>query len=449
MSDKSVMVVGLGDSGIAAARLLASQGAHVIAVDNAADDALQAVALSLREMHVDVRLGVEKIGPVAVDLAVLSPGVPPENALVRELESGGVPVIAELELGYRCCQCPVVAITGTNGKTTTTELCARVLQAAGRRTTPAGNIGRAFCDVMASGEALDVAVLEVSSFQLERVVQFRPKVSVMLNVTPDHWDRYPSQAAYAAAKERIFLNQSPEDWAIVNADCRDEFQSLKRQGAPQLIAFSARGRRMGCLYWLEGTKIFSEGRGEVLDMTSTNLRGPHNAENIMAALAVGQVLGVSLEKACDAIKAYKPLPHRCEFVAEIDGVRYINDSKATNLDAVEKALAGFSEPVVLIAGGKDKGFDFAELNHALRGKVKTVVLIGDTRAKLAACWSKVTRCVDAGMSLKKAVELARHEAQRGDVVLLSPACSSYDMFENYEERGEQFKQIVRALASGK
>ncbi|MCX6908656.1 MAG: UDP-N-acetylmuramoyl-L-alanine--D-glutamate ligase, partial [Verrucomicrobia bacterium] len=430
------------------------RGARVIGVDNADNEALQTVAKSLRAHGVESRLGVRQLGPVAADLAVLSPGFPPENALLRAVMSAGVPVISELELGFRFCPCPVVAITGTNGKTTTTELCSAVLRAGGIAAPAAGNICRAFCDLLGGGDAasaeagrLDAVVLEASSFQLERIERFRPRVSVMLNVTPDHLDRYASMRDYAAAKERVFMNQQPDDLAVVNADCVKDFASLRRRDAPRQVVFSARGRREGCAMWLEGAKICSAADGELLDMTATHLRGPHNAENIMSALAVGEAFKVPLDAARQAIAAYQPLPHRCEFVAEIDGVSYVNDSKATNTDAVEKALAGFDRPVVLIAGGRDKGFDFAALNETLRRKVKLAVLIGQTREKLAASWSPAVRCVQAD-TLEAAVRSARQNARRGDVVLLSPACSSFDMFRDYEDRGEQFKQIVRTLASG-
>ena len=444
------LVLGLGRSGVAAARLLAARGARVIGVDNADNEALQTVAQSLRAQGIETRLGVQKLGHVAADLTVLSPGFPPDNRLLREVENTGVSVVSELEIGFRFCPCPVVAITGTNGKTTTTELCAAVLQAGGFAAPPAGNIGRAFCDLLcddAAARQLKVVVLEVSSFQLERIERFHPRVSVMLNVTPDHLDRYASMRDYAAAKERVFMNQQPDDLAVVNADCRGDFASLRRPDAPRQVVFSARGRREGCAMWLEDTKIFSAQAGELLDMADTQLRGPHNAENIMSALAVGEAFHVPLDATRRAIAAYRPLPHRCEWVAEIDGVVYVNDSKATNTDAVEKALAGFDRPVVLIAGGKDKGFDFASLNETLRRKAKLAVLIGDTREKLAASWSPAVRCVRAD-TLEAAVRLARDNAQRGDVVLLSPACSSFDMFKSYEDRGEQFKQIVRTLASG-
>jgi UDP-N-acetylmuramoylalanine--D-glutamate ligase len=453
VQNKTVLVLGLGRSGVAAARLLAERGAKVIGIDNADNESLRAAAKTLWAQGVETRLGVEKLGEVAADLAVLSPGFPPENALLRAVEIAGVPVISELELGFRFCPCPVVAITGTNGKTTTTELCAAVLQAGGLDAPAAGNIGRAFCDLFRRGDAknadmerLDVVVLEVSSFQLERIQQFRPRVSVMLNVTPDHLDRYASMHDYAAAKERVFMNQRPDDVAVVNADCVSDFASLRRADTPRQIVFSARGWREGCAMWLDGTRI-CRAAGELLDMAATNLRGPHNAENIMSALAVGEAFQVPLDVARRAIAVYRPLPHRCEFVAEIDGVRYVNDSKATNTDAVEKALAGFDRPVVLIAGGRDKGFDFAALNETLRRKVKLAVLIGETREKLAVSWSPAVRCVKAD-TLEAAVRMARQNAQRNDVVLLSPACSSFDMFKSYEDRGRQFKQIVRTLASG-
>jgi UDP-N-acetylmuramoylalanine--D-glutamate ligase len=452
LAHQKVLVIGLGASGQAAARLLQARAANVVAIDQGNTPALHQAAAELSSRGVHVLVGTDSLPPGSFDFAVLSPGVPPSSSVVRETVARQIPVIGELELGFQQSCCLNVSITGTNGKTTTTELVERVLTHAHRRTVAAGNIGLPLCAIADQTKALDYVVLEVSSFQLETTRFFRPAVAVLLNITPDHLDRYASLADYARAKARLFLNQQPFDWAIVQSEALAQLRSLDLPVTSKIITFSANNRRAD-LYLDRGLLMsrLPDWTGLLLDMDECQLRGPHNAENLMAALAVGRVLRLPLDQMVEALKAYQPAAHRCERVQEINGVEFINDSKATNLDAVAKALlavpgANGSEPNVwLIAGGKDKGFDFHDIGPLLARRVKHAFLLGETRQKIRAAWSLFTPCTLVD-SLLEAVTKACEAAAPGDVVLLSPACSSFDMFRNYQHRGEVFREAVLELA---
>jgi UDP-N-acetylmuramoylalanine--D-glutamate ligase len=447
------LVFGLGSSGEAACRLLAARGAHVTAWDEADSPALRSRAADLAGLGVQVTLGGRALSVADFDLAVLSPGVPRRTPLVRETIHRKIPLIGELELGYQQSLCLNIAISGTNGKTTTTELVAHLLTHCHRKTIAAGNIGLPLCAVTDQSKDLDFLTLEVSSFQLESTEFFRPAVAVLLNITPDHLDRYASMAEYIRAKARLFLNQQPFDWAIVQSEALAQIRSLDLPVPSKIITFSANNRRAD-LYLDRGLLVsrLPDWTGLLLDMDETLLRGPHNAENLMAALAVGRVLRLPLEEMGAALKTYRPAAHRCELVAEVRGVRFVNDSKATNVDAVAKALlavpgAGATQPNVwLIAGGKDKGFDFHDIGPLLARRVKHAFLIGETREKIRAAWSLFTPCTLSD-SLLEAVTKAFEAAVPGDVVLLSPACSSFDMFQNYQHRGEVFRQAVQRIAT--
>jgi UDP-N-acetylmuramoylalanine--D-glutamate ligase len=421
-----------------AALLLHDQGARVTVRDNASGDAkVNGRAEVLRARGIDVQLGKDIPTTTSFDLGVLSPGINPAAPLVRGLALARVPLLGELELASRFCRCPIVAITGTNGKTTTTELVNAVLAAGGKRTRASGNIGTAFSAAVRESANLDVMVVEVSSFQLEQIAEFRPHVSVHLNLTPDHLDRYKSMEEYEAAKWQIFRNQTPDDFAIVNTNLR--LPEMKAQKITLNATGSAADYQL-----LDGWLV---ARGErVLEQSRTNLVGPHNAENMLAALAVADIYQVPREAAIRALCAYKPLPHRLEKVGVIGGVTFINDSKATNIDALEKALMAMKSPVVLLAGGKDKGLDFSGLTSLVREKVKAVVLIGQMTEKLFALWNSAVPCVKAG-SLADAVDQAQRLAQPGDVVLFSPGCSSFDMFKDFEDRGDQFRALIQARAA--
>jgi UDP-N-acetylmuramoylalanine--D-glutamate ligase len=449
LKGKKVLVIGLGASGLAAARFLRQHEAGVTAIDEAVTPALQHQASQLRALGAQVQLGGKAAPDLPFDLAVLSPGVPARSELVRGLLRRNVPVIAELELGFQHSRCLNIAITGTNGKTTTTELVAKVLSHAHRKTLAAGNIGLPLCEVTEQSKELDFLVLEVSSFQLETIQYFRPSVAVVMNITPDHLDRYENMDEYIRAKARIFMNQQPFDWAIVQSEALAQFRSLDLPVPAKVITFSALDRAADLC--LDRGLIISrlpDWKGPLLDMDQGQLRGPHNAENIMAALAVGRVLRLPLDEMVAAVKAYAPAPHRCEPAGEWNGIQFVNDSKATNLDAVRKALLAMSggnrteANVLLIAGGKDKNLEYHDIGPLLAQRVKHAFLLGETREKIRAAWGLFTPCSLAD-SLPEAVSLAAAQAGPGDVVLLSPGCSSFDQFQNYQHRGEVFREAVQ------
>jgi UDP-N-acetylmuramoylalanine--D-glutamate ligase len=448
---KRVLVLGLGKSGLAATELLRRRGAKILALDSADSPALRGSAAALKALGVSVELGATELPGETFDLAVISPGVPWSNPVLQEINRRKIPILGEFELGYQHSLCLNVAVTGTNGKTTTTELVERLLTAHHIKTLAAGNIGLPVCSIVDQTRELDFLTLEVSSFQLETIQFFRPAIGVLLNITPDHLDRYDSPADYALAKARLFMNQQPFDWAIVQSEALAQLRALKVNVPSKVITFSANNRRADLI--LERGLILSRldgWAGPLLDLSQTRLVGPHNAENAMAALAVGHVLRIPLDTMVAALKSYQPAAHRCELVAEINGVKFINDSKATNLDAVHKALlaippAGAGEPNVwLIAGGKDKGFEYHDIGPLLSQRAKGAFLIGETRDKIRAAWSLFTPCTFTD-SLTDAVALAARNAVAGDVVLLSPACSSFDQFQNYQHRGEVFRQAVESL----
>ena len=435
-ANKKVAVLGLGSSGEAAARLLCTEGASVTVLDSGDSEKLRAAAETLRAGGVEVRLGpgVDH-DSTSFDLAVLSPGIDPVTPLVRNFQARNIPITGELELAFNLCACPVIGITGTNGKTTTTQLVERMLNACGVRTMAAGNIGPAFSVRVGESKSLDVITLEVSSFQLETIADFHPSISVWLNFQPDHLDRYPSMEAYYAAKIRIFENQTADDLAIVKLG--DKLPPLKAK----TVTFSAY-ESGGDFDLRDGVICF---RGDpVLNMSETHLGGLHNAENLMAALAIGMAYAADPATVKESLRSYTPLPHRCEWVGTVDGVAYVNDSKATNLDALEKALFSETRRVVLIAGGKDKGFEFDSLTKLVADKARAVVLIGEMAERIAGFWAPHISCVRAA-TLADAVETARGLARGGDVVLFSPGTSSFDMFRSYADRGDQFRKLVQSF----
>jgi UDP-N-acetylmuramoylalanine--D-glutamate ligase len=434
-----VLVLGAGESGISAARLLHSEGHDVTLADFQlhpahTNEGLREIASS----GVRVVFGADCIR--ADDLSsfaygVVSPGVDSTVGPVRSLVAGGLTLVSEIELAWLRAQRPCVAVTGTNGKTTTTQIIELMLNACGKRTRASGNIGPSFSRQILSGEALDYDTLEVSSFQLETIHRFHPKGVVWTNFAEDHLDRYPDMGAYRRAKLRIFENLTEEDFAVVNL--RDALPELRCEK----ITFSA--------YVGGGDFDLKDGairyRGEkLLEASRIRLRGAHNIENMMAALGVGLGLGLDLSACAEAIATYCPQPHRCELIATVNDVEYVNDSKATNLDSVEKALLSEVRPVVLIAGGKDKGFGFGPLTGLVAARCRAAVLIGEMAARIRDEWAPSVDCHLSG-SLPEAVSLASRLSSPGDVVLLSPGTSSFDMFKNYAQRGEVFREEVRKL----
>jgi UDP-N-acetylmuramoylalanine--D-glutamate ligase len=435
--NQKVAVLGAGLSGAAAALLLKSEGADVTVLDSAPENQLlKSTVDNLRMQGIGVVCGpdADRDGG-RYDFVVASPGIDPAAPLAVNFSSRNMEIIGELELGWRSCQIPVIAVTGTNGKTTTTELVAQMLNAAGQKTIACGNIGKPLSEVAREKNEFDVLTVEVSSFQLETIKSFRPSVAVWLNFAPDHLDRYRSVAEYRAAKLHIFDNQTGDDVAVVNAsESLPEVRSRK-------ITFSAYTNRAD-FRLSEGAIVYQN--KPVLRLTETKLRGLHNIENMMAALATGMARGLPFEKLVPPLQSYEPQPHRCEFVRQVNGVDYVNDSKATNLDAVEKALRAQSKPVILIAGGKDKGFSFEPLRALVQEKVKSSVLIGEMAERIARDWKGAVR-TELATSLADAVERARAAAKSGEVVLFSPGTSSFDMFKSYADRGDQFRALVQSL----
>ncbi len=434
---KKAAVLGAGLSGTAAAQLLKAKGADVTMLDSAAENKLlKSTIENLRAKDVRVICGPEADrDTTAYDLVVLSPGIDPASSLAKNFSGRKIDIIGELELGFRSCTVPIIAITGTNGKTTTTELTAQMLNACGQRTIACGNIGKPLSEVVRESEKYDVLTVEVSSFQLETIKSFRPSIAVWLNFAPDHLDRYRAVADYRAAKLRLFENQTADDVAVVNAG-----ESLPKI-AGRATTFSAYTDKAD-FRLAQGAIVYRD--TIVLRLAETKLRGSHNIENLMAALAIGLARKLSFSEMVPSLRSYEPQPHRCEFVRTVGGVDYINDSKATNLDAVEKALLAQSKTVILIAGGKDKGFTFDPLRPLVKEKVRSTILIGEMAERIARDWSAEVKS-EIATSLADAVERAHAIAKPGEVVLFSPGTSSFDMFKSYADRGDQFRALVHAL----
>jgi UDP-N-acetylmuramoylalanine--D-glutamate ligase len=435
--EQNIAVLGAGLSGTAAALLLKTEGAHVTVLDSAEErNLLKSTIDNLREEGIRVICGkAADEDSSTYQAAVLSPGIDPASRLAHNFSGRKMDMIGELELGWRFCETPAIAVTGTNGKTTTTELLAQMLNACGQRTIACGNIGKPLSEVARERKPLDVLTIEVSSFQLETIQTFHPSISLWLNFAPDHLDRYRSIADYRAAKLRIFENQTEQDVAVVNA--AETLPKIR----PRRISFSAYSDQAD-FRLSNGAIVYRDQL--VLRLSDTKLRGLHNIENMMATLAAGVARGLSLAQMAPPLRTYEPRPHRCEFVREVNGIDYVNDSKATNLDAMEKALRAQMKPVVLIAGGKDKGFTFDPLRSVVKEKVRSTILIGEMAESIRRSWSGMVDSEIAN-SLADAVERAHAAARPGDVVLFSPGTSSFDLFKSYADRGDQFRALVQAL----
>jgi UDP-N-acetylmuramoylalanine--D-glutamate ligase len=438
LRNRSVIVVGLGKSGIAAARLCQERGARVVGTDSSP---LEKLPKEASELGIELRAGGhDGVRFESADLVVVSPGVPALPELERA-EHAGVPVIGELELACRFVTAPIVAVGGTNGKSTTTTLIGVLLRAAGRHAFVGGNLGTPAAE--AASKAFDAVVLEVSSFQLERAPELHPRVSLLLNVTEDHLDRYPSFTAYAEAKGNAFVNQVPGDTAVVPfGDAITEEQA--RRGRGDLVTFG----RAGDYVVADGAVLEAES-GERFDLGSSRLHGRHNHENAAAAIAAVRALGVEPEAVRDGLAEFEPLPHRMALVRELSGVRFYDDSKGTNVGASVTALNGLTENKgVLIAGGRDKHGSYAPLVEALRERGRAVVLLGEAAPKIFDAIGGALP-VEHADGMEDAVRRAYRLAKEGDAVLLSPACSSFDMFKSYAERGDRFSDAVKALTEAR
>ncbi len=448
LKGKKVLVVGLGKSGLAAALFLRRRGAQVTVSDQRSAEALAKEIPSLLDEGIAVETGGHGLLTFRrQDLIVVSPGVPFDTPELVQVRNFGLPVIGELELAARFLKGKILAITGSNGKTTTTTLCGEIFKAGGAKTLVGGNIGLPVIDLVDESGPGTWSVLEVSSFQLETTESFHPHIAVILNITPDHLDRHRTFLNYAAMKERIFANQTAEDFLILNADDPMAQQAAGRAQS-QVFWFSRSKivRRGACV--LNGVVAFRASEQEalepVLPASAIRLKGQHNLENVLAAVCAARVGKIPAEAIAGAVESFRAVEHRLEFVANIRGVDYYNDSKATNVDAAAKALQAFPGNIHLILGGKDKDSDYRQLSALLRERVKAVYTVGSAAEKIESQIGKVAPLARAG-TLAGAVSQAAEAAVAGDVVLLAPACSSFDQFENYEHRGRVFKELVLAL----
>lgn len=447
VDDKKVLVVGAAKSGVAAAQFLMNKGAAVTLTDAKNIDELGEPVKKLAAAGAQLALGGQYPNVKDYHFVVVSPGVPLTSPPITEAMAAHIPVIGELELAFRFAEAPIVAITGTNGKTTTTTLVGQILKDAGIHTLVAGNIGLPLIQQVENFHADDLMVVEVSSFQLETIQTFRPHLAAVLNIAPDHLDRHGTLANYIQAKAAIFSNQVPSDYTVLNYD-DPETKQMARKTMGRVIFFSSRHILESGVY-VQRDQIFIKMDGvatEIFPVKELNIPGQHNLENVLAAVACAHALGIKPDTVRKSLADFRGVAHRLETVAEINGVKYINDSKATNPEASIKALESFDKPIILIAGGMNKGSDFTQLAKVIKQRVRRLILLGQHGAQIQRAVEKVG-FTDYIMvkDYTEAVQLAHREAKPGEVVLLSPACASWDMFENYEQRGDLFRDLVNTL----
>ncbi len=447
VNNKRVLVVGLGKSGVASALFLKARGARVTVSDTKPQDEFKNEIPRLLDQGVAVETGGHGERTFhGQDLIVVSPGVPVDAPPLVQARALGEKVIGEIELAAEFFPGKIVAITGSNGKTTSTTLAGEILAAGGLSTVVGGNIGTPAISLVERATADTTAVLEVSSFQLETIQTFRPRIAVVLNVTPDHLDRHRTFAAYTDAKARIFENQGTDDFAVLNAEDPTCVEMATRTQA-RVFWFRRKKEVEQGAYVRDGQILFRDSRGQrkIMLLSEIPLKGAHNVENVLAAACVGVLSGVDSVQIRRAVASFEAVEHRLEYVATIRGVEYYNDSKATNVDATIKALESFPANIHLILGGKDKGSDYSVLNDLLRLRVKRAYTIGAAAAKIESQIKDAAEIVHAE-TLENAIKRASDSARPGDIVLLAPACASFDQFRNYEHRGEVFKEVVKALA---
>lgn len=464
VAGKKILVMGAGRSGVAAAAFLAKREARVVLHDRKPVEKWSEEARSLKTESVGLLSGEIPMWLLdQIELVIISPGIPTKAIPVRYMERAGAEVLGETELAFRFLRGRVVAITGTNGKTTTTALIYELLKDAGLHAQVGGNIGTPLISLVEESRDDGWTVVEMSSFQLETTVEFRPSVAVVLNIMPDHLDRYESLTDYAAAKHRIFRNQMREDRAILNAD--DPVVSSWAHGLRASVTFFSSERELDKGFFLRGRDIIyrtqnadgETGETKILSRDEMSLRGRHNAQNVMAALAAGHACGASFDSMRDTVRRFQAVEHRIERVAEVGGVTFYNDSKATNVDATVKALEAFDDDddsndaaqsrVVLILGGRGKNAPYQPLAALIEKRVRALVTIGEDAERIENELRAHAPAIERAVDMRDAVRRAFHLAQTGDTVLLAPACASFDMFTSYEHRGRVFKQEVAELKS--
>lgn len=441
----------MGRSGKAAVEALCQAGARVSAQDSKTADRMdREFILFLEKNNVKTYFGEIPEDMEAFDMLVLSPGVPPSLDFIAKARSAGAEIIGELELAYRFCKGRFVSITGTNGKTTTTTLVGEIYKAAGRDTCVGGNIGRAIAVDALEAKETTWMITETSSFQLETIINFRPEVSAILNLTPDHLDRHKTMENYGRAKAAVFMNQTPDQYCVLNMDDPACFELASREGCKaRVVPFSRMKELEFGAFVKEGRIVIKNEEGEeILICAADELKipGSHNLENALAAAAIAYFGGISPEIIGDVMREFAGVEHRIEFVCEKNGVRFVNDSKGTNTDAAAKAIEAMKENIILIAGGYDKGSEFDEFIDSFKGRVKAMILMGVTAPKIrAAAEAKGFDAITEGKNMEECVRLGYEMAEPGDVVLLSPACASWDMYDNFEQRGDHFRECAQKL----
>ena len=443
---KKALVCGMAKSGIAAAKLLKRLGAEVTLQDMKKRDAISADVLSLENEGIVLYTGANPDDIACEqDIIVLSPGIPCDLPFIAAAEAAGVNVISEVELAYGLTLCPITAITGTNGKTTTTTLTGEIMKAVYPETAVVGNIGISYSGEVERLTEKDWVVAEISSFQMEKAKEFHPHISAVLNITPDHLNRHKTMEVYIAMKERVFAKQTAEDFCILNHG-DEACRKMADKTAAKVFFFSSSEKLEEGIY-LDGENIevrWGDINETLINVNDLQILGVHNHENVMAAAAAGICAGVALDTIRSVLKAFAGVEHRIEYVATVDGVDYYNDSKGTNVDASIRAVLAMKKPIVLIGGGYDKGSSFDEWTQLFPGRVKHLVLIGVTAPKVRASAEKFGfTAISDCETFQEAVDLCRAKAEAGDCVLLSPACASWGMFDNYEQRGDMFKEQVR------
>ncbi len=443
---KKISVLGMAMSGVSCAELLKKIGAQVFVSEIKGRELLTPQINQLKELGIDFEAGGHT--PKAIlekDFIVVSPGIPPDVPILSQAENSGIPIFSEIEVAFWLTDAKIIAVTGSNGKTTTVTLIGEILKQDKRECQVGGNIGIPFSTIVEKVSPNGFLVLELSSFQLERIEEFKPYISSVLNITPDHLDRHPDLKSYAEAKLRILENQTEDDFAVLNADDENSLK-LASYGRSQKAFFSVQKELKEGAFIQKG-KLVSRWNGkerEIIDANQIGIKGPHNLSNASAACAICSILGITSQSMQKALKDFKGVEHRLEEVATISGVSFVNDSKATNVESVWYALQSVTPPIILIAGGKDKGGDFSKLRELVQKHVKVLILIGEAKKKLKDALGDLVPTLHSD-SLEEAVELGFKEASCKDVVLLSPGCASFDMFEDYQHRGNVFKSCVKNL----
>ena len=443
---KKIVILGLALSGAAAAKLAVRQGADVFVSDNQDTLELQGTLTELKALGILGELGQHSDQIYDADLWIISPGISQDSELVQKAQSNDIPIISEIEFASWFTEAPILAITGSNGKTTTAHLLAEMIQTDDLHGALAGNVGIPFAEMvledLENPDPKRVWVLEISSFQMEFIEHFKPYIAIFLNITPDHLNRYPSMEEYIAAKMNMWSRQTAEDFIEYNADDTILVEEIA-ESTSRKIAFGL-GHHPEAIFQPNRTKIYTEEHATLIEMNQLALPGKHNLANALAAATAAHLMGVPNKSIAATMSQFSGVPHRLEPIAEINGVTYINDSKATNMEAVQVALESFTQPIILILGGLDKGGDFRSLLPHTHNNLKEVIAFGQAKELILTALRDAVRSTSV-MDLKEALELAQNCSQPGDVVLMSPGCASFDQFENYEERGDHFRSLVTVM----